>query len=167
MAISDVLQSNQHVAVSTTIKMLINGNFVGAIQSLSPSQTRNTVPVRGIGIGDRQLERVWGLSEYTLSVQKMAFFKQFMFEALGYAATFRMIAELRAPIDIQEQIVMPDKSAPRITFYRGCYLKDYSAPREITGDLIVMETANFDVTSIDDNNFLPFASGGDYPTGLV
>lgn len=155
MSLLDLVQNPNQVAVSTTVQVLINGVFVGVVQSLEPSQTRSTVPVRGIGIGDMQLERVWGVSEYTLTVQKMALFKKFLFDALGYAANFRMISELQAPVDIMEQIIMPDKSESRTTLYVGCYLNNYTAPRTIAGDLIIMESATFDVTSINDTKFNP------------
>ena len=156
MALLDVVQNPNDVAVSTTVRVLINGTFIGVVQSLEPSQTRNTIPVRGIGIGDRIIERVWGLSEYTASFQKMALFKKFMFQALGYNPNFRMLAELRFPLDIQESILFPDGSQTRNTFYRGCYLNNYSAPRNISGDLIIMESGTFDITSIDDGEHSPF-----------
>ena len=164
MAIYDVLQNPNSVAVSTTVQVIINNVFVGVVQSLEPSQTRSTTAVRGIGIGDRQIQRVWGLSEYTINFQKMALFDQLLFEALGYSATFRMIAELRAPITIFEQILFPDGSNTRNTFYRGCYLNNYTAPRSITGDIIILENGTFDCTSIDDGNGQdnPF----NYPVGV-
>jgi len=162
MALLDVVQNPNDVAVSTTVRVLIGGTFVGVVQSLEPSQTRSTTAVRGIGIGDRQIERVWGLSEYTLNFQKMALFKKFMFQALGYNPNFRMIAELRFPLDIQETILFPDASTTRNTFYRGCYLNNYTAPRTISGDIIIMESGTFDVTSIDDGEHSPF----DFEVGI-
>jgi len=162
MALLDTIQNPNDVAVSTTVRVLINGTFIGVVQSLEPSQTRNTIPVRGIGIGDRIIERVWGLSEYTASFQKMALFKKFMFQALGYNPNFRMLAELRFPLDIQESILFPDGSQTRNTFYRGCYLNNYSAPRNISGDLIIMESGTFDITSIDDGENSPF----DFEVGI-
>lgn len=162
MALLDVVQNPNKVAVSTTVRVLINGTFVGVVQSLEPSQTRNTTAVRGIGIGDRQIERVWGLSEYSLNFQKMALFDKFLFQALGYNPNFRMIAELRFPLDIQETILFPDNSQVRNTFYRGCYLNNYTAPRSISGDIIIMESGTFDVTSIDDGSNSPF----DFEVGI-
>lgn len=162
MALLDVVQNPNDVAVSTTVRVLINGTFVGVVQSLEPTQTRSTTPVRGIGIGDRIIERVWGTSEYTLTVSKMALFKRFLFQALGYNPNFRMIAELKFPIDIQETILFPDNSQTRNTFYRGCYLNNYTAPRNIDGNLIIMESATFDLTSIDDGEHSPL----DYEVGI-
>ena len=162
MALLDVVQNPNDVAVSTTVRVLINGTFIGVVQSFEPTQTRQSTAVRGIGIGDRQIERVWGLSDYSATFSKMALFKKFMFDALGYNPNFRMLAELRFPLDIQESILFPDGSQTRNTFYRGCYLNNYTAPRNISGDLIIMETGTFDITSIDDGEHSPF----DYEVGV-
>ncbi len=172
MALIDVVQNPNDVVVSTVIKMLVKGTFIGVVQSLEPSQTRTTTAVRGIGIGDRQIERVWNLSEYTLTVQRMALFKGFLIQALYDAsdpnaaaahANWRMLAELRFPIDIEEQILdTATGNVLRDTFYRGCYINNITAPRSITGDIIVIESANFDVTSIDDGSHSPF----DYAVGI-
>ncbi len=171
MALIDVVQNPNDVVVSTVIKMLVNATFIGVVQSLEPSQQRSTTAVRGIGIGDRQIERVWQLSEYTLTVNRMALFGSFLVQALYDAqdpasaalhANWRMLAELRFPIDIEEQILNTSTGAVvRDTFYRGCYMNNISAPRSITSDIIVFESANFDVTSIDDgvNSPLTYATG--------
>ncbi len=159
MALQDGLQINQSVAVSTAIRVSIGGTFIGVVQSLEPTQTRGTTPVRGIGIGDRILERVWGLSDYQLSFQRMALFNSFMVQALYSASptpplnlnSFRMISELRFPLDIQEILVDPVTGNPlRTTVYKGCYLNNHTAARQITGDIIIMENGTFDVTSIND-----------------
>lgn len=163
MSLYSVIQNPNDAVVSTTVRMLINGVFIGVIQSLSPSQNRSTTAVRGIGIGDRQIERVWNLSEYTLSVQKIALYKKFMFNALGYDINFRMIAELRYPIDIQETILKPDGTGDAMTtFYRGCYMNRFSSQRTISGDIIIMEDVDFDCTSIDRGE----GSVLDYETGV-
>ncbi len=162
MALLDVVQNPNDIAVSTTVRVLIGGVFVGVVQSLEPTQTRATTPVRGIGTGDRISSRVWQTSDYNMTFQKMALFKKFMFQALGYSPNFRMIAELKFPIDIQESILFPDGSQTRTTFYRGCYLNNYTAPRSITGDIIIMESGTFDLTSIDDGEHSPF----DFEVGI-
>jgi len=162
MSLLDVVQNPNKVAVSTTVQVSINHTFVGVIQSLAPSQTRQSTAVRGIGIGDRQVDRVWQVSDYTLTVQKMALFNKFLFVALGYLPNFRMIAELRKPIDILETILFPDGTQTRVTQYIGCFLNNYTAPRAITGEIIIMEDATFDVTSINDTEHDPFG----YETGI-
>lgn len=163
MSVYDVLQNPNDIAVSTTVRVLIGGVFVGVVQSLEPTQDRGTTAVRGIGIGDRIIQRVWGVSDYHMSFSKMALFTKFLFQALGYNPNFRMIAQLQQPIDIHESIIFPDGSQTRDTFYRGCYLNNYTAPRTITGaDIIIMESGTFDLTSIDDGEDSPF----DYPTGV-
>lgn len=163
MALLDVVQNPNDIAVSTTVRVLIGGVFVGVVQSLEPTQTRGTTPVRGIGIGDRIIQRVWGVSDYSMTFSKMALFKKFLFQALGYNPNFRMIAELKFPVDIQESILFPDGSQTRNTFYRGCYLNNYTAPRSITGaDIIIMESGTFDLTSIDDGEHSPF----DFEVGI-
>jgi len=162
MALQDVLQNPNSIAVSTSTKVFVNNVFIGVVQSLSPSQTRNTSKVRGIGTGDRILDHVWQLSEYTLTVNRLALFKKFMFSALGYNANFRMLAELRASITIQENIDYPDGSNARTTFYRGCYLNSIDGERTITGEIMIAENASFDVTSIDDGAHSPF----DYAVGI-
>ncbi len=162
MALTDVLQNPNAIAVSTAARVLVGGTYIGVVQRMDPTQDRATTAVRGIGTGDRILQRVWQLTEYKLAVTKLALFKRFLFNLFGYNANFRMLAELRAPIDIQETLMLPDGTNIRTTWYRGCYMTSYSAPREITGDIIITETANFDCTSIDDGEHSPF----DYDTGL-
>lgn len=162
MALTDVLQNQQITAVSTASQILVNGNLIGIIQSLEPSQDRATTPVRGIGIGDRIIERVWQLTDYKLTVTKMALFKRKMINLFGYGDTFRMLAQLRVPIDIQEILLLPDGTNVRTTVYRGCYMTSYSDPKSITGEIIITETAAFDVTSVDDGVNSPF----DYDVGV-
>ena len=152
MALTDVLQNQQIVAVSTASQILVNGNLVGVVQQLSPSQTREATAVRGIGIGDMIIERVWQLTDYKLSVEKMALFSRKMINLFGYGNTFRMLAQLRVPIDIQEILLLPDGTNIFTTVYRGCYMTSYSDPKQITGDIIVTEHAEFACTSVDDGN---------------
>jgi len=162
MAITDVIQQQEKVAVSTAAQILVNGTLIGVVQELNPSQDRSTTPVRGIGIGDRIIDRVWQLTDYKLSVTKMALYKKKMLNLFGYADTFRMLAQLRVPIDIQEILLLPDGTNVRTTVYRGCYMISHSDPKSITGDIIVTETADFDVTSVDDGENSPF----DYDVGI-
>ena len=169
------LQNQGTIAVSTAAKVLINGQLIGVVQSLDPSQDRNTTPVRGIGIGDRIIERVWGLTDYKLTVTKFALFQSSIFQVFAAQADvatsngFRMLAQLRTPVDIQEILMLPvadptsDALTIRVTNYRGCYMTTFSAPRSIGGDIIITETANFDCTYIDDGEGDPF----DYPTGVT
>jgi hypothetical protein len=168
------LQNQGTIAVSTAAKVLINGNVIGVVQSLDPSQDRNTTPVRGIGIGDRIIERVWGLTDYKLTCTKFALFQASVFSIFSATADrpasdgFRMLAQLRTPVDIQEILMLPvadpnsDALTIRTTNYRGCYMTSFSAPRSIGGDIIITETVNFDCTYIDNNEGDPF----DYPTGV-
>jgi hypothetical protein len=162
MALTDVLQNQEIVAVSTASQILVNGNLVGVIQNLSPSQDRASTAVRGIGIGDRIIERVWQLTEYKLSIEKMALFQKKMINLFGYGDTFRMLAQLRVPIDIQEILLLPDGTNVRTTVYRGCYMTSYSDPKQISGEIIITETAQFDCTSVDDGSNSPF----DYDVGI-
>ncbi len=180
MALIDGLQLNNKIAVSTAVRVIINGTFIGVVQSLEPTQTRGTTPVRGIGIGDRILQRVWNVSDYQLTFNKMALFSKFLFSAiygplqagtpwLTNMTSFRMIAELREPLDIQELVVDPvTGNAIRTTVYRGCYLNNYTSPRSISGgDIIIMETGTFDVTSIDDGGTeSPANTFGQFDSGL-
>ena len=162
MALIDVLQNQNKIAVSTAARVLVDGNFIGVIQTLDPSQTRNTTAVRGIGIGDRQISRIWNLTEYTLNVQKMALFKKAIINLFGYGDTFRMLAQLRTPIDIHEILLSPETGQPlRQTIYRGCYMNQYGSPKNI-GEVIITESATFDVTSVDDGENSPF----DYDVGI-
>ena len=66
-----------------------------------------------------------------------------------------MLADLRQPVDFMEQIDYPDGTAARTTWYRGCYMNNYDGERSITGDIMITESATFDVTSIDDGAFFP------------
>lgn len=151
------LQQQERIAVSTAAKVLVNGQVIGVVQSMEPSQDRSTTPVRGIGIGDRIIDRIWGLTDYKLSVNKFCLFKKAMMNLFGYDNSFRMLAQLRTPIDIQEILMIPTadpNSEPltiRETIYRNCFMTSYSAPRSI-GDVIISETAAFECTWIDDGN---------------
>jgi hypothetical protein len=174
--LSGFLQAQEKIAVSTSIQVLVNGNVVGAIQSLDPSQDRTTTPVRGIGTGDRILHRIWGLTNLTMSVQKFALYKQtalalFTDSSVGFnsgADAFRMLSQLRVPIDIHEimrSTVADSNTEPPIvrqTIYHQCYMTSYGAPRSISGDIIITEAANFDITWIDDGVY-PY----DYADGIT
>lgn len=162
MSLTDVLQNQQITAVATASQIIVNGNLIGIIQSLEPSQDRATTAVRGIGIGDRIIERVWQLTDYKLNVTKMALFKKKMINLFGYGDTFRMLAQLRVPIDIQEILLLPDGTNIRTTVYRGCYMTSYADPKTITGEIIITETAAFECTSVDDGVNSPF----DYSVGI-
>jgi hypothetical protein len=170
------LQSESHsngpqtLAVSTSAQVLVGGKVIGVVQSLEPTMDRSTTAVRGIGTGDRILTRVWGLTDYKLSVSKLLLFKQNMIEMFGYAGGFRMLAELRTPIDIHEILYVPvaDRTADaqriRETMYKGCYMTSYGAPRAIGSDIIITETAAFDVTFVYDPNTTADPFG--YDSGL-
>ena len=162
MALIDVLQNQNKIAVSTAARVLVNGNFIGVIQNLDPNQTRDATPVRGIGIGDRMLGRIWGLTDYTMNVTKFALFKKSIINLFGYGDTFRMLAQLRTPIDIQEILISPETGGVmRQTVYRGCYITSYANPKSI-GEVIISETVAFGVTSVDDGENSPF----DYDVGI-
>ena len=162
MALIDVLQNQNKIAVSTAARVLVNGQFIGVIQNLDPNQTRNTTPVRGIGIGDRIISRIWNLTDYTMNVTKMALFKKAIINLFGYGDTFRMLAQLRTPIDIQEILISPETGGIlRQTVYRGCHMTSYASPKNI-GEVIVSETAAFEITSVDDGENSPF----DYDVGM-
>jgi hypothetical protein len=167
MALSDFLQDPNKISVSTAAQLFIEapgrGSVrIGVVQSLEPSQDRGTTPVRGIGIGDRILQRVWNLTDFKLSVSKMALFQKSMIEILGYdngSGGFRMLSQLRFPIDIKEIMLQPDGSQVRQTVYHGCYLTSFSAPKTIGGDIIVTESAQFDCTYVSDGLQDPFNYG--------
>jgi hypothetical protein len=160
MALSDLLQNPNSIAVSTSTQVFVKNAagglvFIGVVQSLTPGQSRGTSKVRGIGTGDSIIDHVWQLSEYTLSVSRLAVFGNFLWSALGYNANFRMLATLRQPVDFMEQIDYPDGSPARTTWYRKCYMNNYDGERSITGDIMITESATFDVTSIDDGAIFP------------
>jgi hypothetical protein len=166
MPLSNFLQDPNKIAVSTAAQVFYQGpgqnsEMLGVIQSLEPSQDRATTAVRGIGTGDRILQRVWQLTEFKLNVQKFALFSKNMLNLFGYNDGFRMLSQLRAPIDIKELLLLPDGTTIRTTIYHGCYLTSFSAPRSISGDIIITESASFDCTYCSDGNNV-----FDYETGL-
>lgn len=150
------LQNQEQIAVSTAAKVIVNGNVIGVVQSLEPSQDRGTTAVRGIGTGDRILTRIWGLTDYKLNVTKLLLFKKNLVELFGYDAGFRMLSQLRTPIDFHEILMLPvanSTSEPlsiRETIYKGFYMTSYTAPRSIGSDIIITETAAFEGTYIYD-----------------
>jgi hypothetical protein len=166
MPLSNFLQDPNKIAVSTAAQLFIEapgrGSVrVGVVQTLEPSQDRSTTPVRGIGIGDRILQRVWNLTDYKLNVTKMALFQKNLIQILGYdnasgPGGFRMLAQLRFPIDIKEVMLQPDGSPIHQTVYHGCYLTSFSAPKNIGGDIIITESASFDCTYVSDGLADPF-----------
>ena len=156
MALTDLLQNPNSFAVSTSIRVtLLDGTTIGVIKSIDPSQNRDATPIRGIGTGDTIIDHVWQLSTYTLAVTKLALFNKFLFGALGYGTGIRMIAELKHPIGIQEVVQFPDGQNAQVTNYNKCYLTSYTAPRTIDGDITITESANFNVTSITNNETDP------------
>lgn len=124
---------------------------IGVLQQLNPSHTRSGTPVGGVGMGDIIGEIVPGRTAYTLAVEYFVLYKRRFFEALGYDASFRMLAELQTPLDIEEQLTPPtDTSNPIITWYRGCVVTDSSNTQRWDTETVISTSATLSCASLDD-----------------
>lgn len=134
---------------------------VGTINNLSPSQTRTNKPIGGVGIGDRRIEIVPGLSNYTLTLEKVALWDKALSQIFGYPADVRMLAEMQKPFDILQQHINPTPAADRpnpnvpdilITVYRKCVISSWERQQRWGDDVVIADRVTVDVTSIDDND---------------
>lgn len=108
---------NTRVAVSQKVRLLAPayGNNValfqwGVVSSFSPSESRSSDPVRGIGYGDIIGELVPTVTDpMSLSVERALLYLSNLWQSSGYAAgvdgPVRSLRHHRWPFDIEEQLV--------------------------------------------------------------
>ena len=133
---------------------------IGTCKEFSPSQDRRNTRIGGVGIGDRTLEIVPGLSKYTVKANKFALWEKTISSCFGYRmpgqATgqgIRMLAFMQAPITIYQIHVDPnDPNNLLKTVYNGCVISRWNTPQKWDDDVTIIDDVEFDVTSIDDGN---------------
>lgn len=147
-------------------------NQIGLLQTWSPSQSRPTEPVRGIGHGDRVAEQSVGVTELTGSLSIAVMYLVNIMQVLGYnagsAGIIRSLKHHRWPFDIKEQIIIPDFIKKDLTYqqgsnktsgvsngniiqtyYEGCWMQDYNISFEI-GASTIMQDCSVNITDIYD-----------------
>lgn len=134
---------------------------VGTMNNFSPSQRRTNKAIGGVGIGDRRIEIVPGVSSYTLSLEKVAFWDKALSQIFGYPVDVRMLAEMQKPFDIIQQHINPTPAADRpnpntpdilITVYRKCVISSWDRTQRWGDDVTITDRIDVDVTSIDDGD---------------
>jgi len=149
----------------------VNGQFraIGAIQSLTPSETRNMTRIGEVGT-DAVIEIVpTTFVTVTLTVNRIVFDYQRL--PAAFQRGFRHIHSQRVPFDIQVRDYNPyweinlnpgnSTNAVLTTRYVNCWISNYSSPYN-SNDYLITETATIEAEHVFD---LPvgaqIAIGGD------
>jgi len=130
--------------LATQILIKVDGQAVGAIQSIQVSSRRNTEKVKEVGL-DGFLEIVPNQpTEVTLTVERIYFDKLRLPEAFG--RIFKNIQHQRIPFNIEIydfQGMLPKDTAyleeeiiPDITTFHNCWFNEYSYPIQATNYII-------------------------------
>lgn len=139
-------EENTSSSLSTQILIKVNGEFVGALQTLSVSQTRPLKRVTEIGT-DGVIEIVpSAATTYDLTVGRIVFDQLRLPEAFSRA--FRFIAAQRVPFDIEIFDVNNSDSTSSssgtgvvVMTYANCWFTNYATPYTTT-DYLITETAS-------------------------
>jgi hypothetical protein len=142
-----ILDSSTRTGLSTQIIIMVNNEPVGAVQTFSVSQSRQTTRVKEIGL-DGTVEVVpSSVVEISVSASRIVYDGLSITEA--FARGFRNIQAQRIPFDIVviDQYTGTGNDAV-ITTYRNCWFtsisKAYSAD-----DFIVTEDVDIEVEAIE------------------
>lgn len=134
---------------------------VGTISNFSPSHRRTNKAIGGVGIGDRRIEIVPGVSNYTLSLEKVALWDKTLSQIFGYPVDVRMLCEMQKPFDIVQQHINPTPASERanqnvpdiqITVFRKCVISSWERTQRWGDDVTITDRMEVDVTSIDDGD---------------
>ena len=147
-------ESNRTV-VSTSIDIFDHdGNNIGYIQSIAPSQTRNVTAVRHINAIDagRIVEAVPSPANYTMNVNGFALYDNqndgSLIQRIGGSITaqaMKSLEEQSIPFNIVITETHPATGVDAKTVYHDCWLTNYSHPVNI-GTALIAETASIFVT---------------------
>lgn len=143
---------------------------VGTAAEITPSHTRSTTIVGGVGMGDRMLERVPGRSEYKLTMKKFALWKKPIQTIFGYHPDTRMLAEFQRPFEVKVYHIDPNTPDTKLaatqtsgtpiadytsgrpnfitTIYKGCVLTSWTRRQEYGSESVITDEVEIDVTSI-------------------
>ncbi len=137
---------------------------VGAIQSIGPGTTRQVNPIREMG-SDHIVELVPGVADFKMSINRIQIDRQKISEAFGI--DYRDIHSQIFPFDIElsETYVSPDpKIKPAvvryITTYLDCYFTDVNFSIDVTGNLMITDSANCNITRVTTTKYTADTIGG-------
>jgi hypothetical protein len=110
---------NTRAAMSQKVRILTtpyggNGpSAIGVLGNFSPSQSRSSEPIRGIGFGDVIAELVPAVQEpVTVQMERTLLYLSNLWQALGYAGgvsgPVRALCHHRWPFDLEQQVVFSE-----------------------------------------------------------
>jgi len=131
--------------VVTLYEIKVNGNTIGNIQNIAPSERRDIYETWGIGSQETHPvpdELIPGLvKSKTLSCDRVAFYDQNVIQAFGYDSLNLIDAE--EPFEIEEYKFNPalgESGAMELyRTYVDCIISDFSSTRTITGDIRIID----------------------------
>ncbi len=151
------IPESHRTVISTSIDIFDHdGNNIGYIQSITPSQTRNVTPVRHINSIDagRIVEAAPGPANYTMNVNGFALYDAqndgSLIQRIGGSVTaqaMKSLEEQSIPFNIVITETHPATGNETKSVYHDCWLTNYSHPVNI-GSALIAETATIFVTWI-------------------
>ena len=141
-----------------------NAVQVGTATNATPSHQRSNTKVGGVGIGDRIMEIVPGLTSYTLSLTKFSLWNKYIYQVLGYNVNIRMLAEMQTPFDVYTYHLNPTGTTSKgifvnsgevadsnivTTIYRDCVVSSWNRTQQYDADVTISDVVEMDVTRIE------------------
>ena len=152
-----ILDSKTRTSLSTQVVILVNGEPVGAVQSLGITQNRPTKPIQEVGT-DGIIEIVpSGATTYSVSCTRMIFDGLSMPESLS--RSWVNISAQRIPFDIMivDKFFGDSQEEQVVTILHNCWFKSISKTYS-ANDYTVQEQAQLDCEFISTTrNGLPVA----------
>ena len=140
------------------IKIILDGNVVGAIQSFSSNHTRNVTKLREVGsdVPGEVVDIVPGVEDATLQVNGFAIapIRSGEFETLPNRITTEgnkrllSLMDQKIPFSLIEELGSPDGNITARIEYEGCMLTNYSRNVTIEGNFVVAENASLAVSNV-------------------
>lgn len=137
---------------------------IGTAVKATPSHKRTNTRVGGVGIGDRIMEYVPGLTSYTLSIEKFAMWNKVIQQIFGFDPRVRMLAEMQKPFDVYTYHLNPVGTTEKglfsnnglvedaniiTTIYRDCVISTWDRSQEYKEEVTIVDNMEVDVTRIE------------------
>jgi len=141
-----------------------NAVQIGTAKEITPVHTRSNTPVGGVGIGDRRMEIVQGLTSYTVALKKFSLWGKRIQQVCGFDSEVRMLAEMQTPFDIYTYHLNPAGTTEKglfindgevadsniiTTIYRDCVINNWNRSQVYAEDVTIVDEVDVDVTRIE------------------
>ena len=138
---------------STNIEVLVNGQIVGFVQTLTPSETRNIIKVAELGSEGVIQSVPSNTNGGQLTISRFALYNSNLYNAMGltrdgkfvqsagfttgnattqdptyktYSNPFKTLKDQRVPLEIQVKTKLPNTTTYFIDTYIDCWLSSYT-----------------------------------------